>query len=344
MGTEDEYLQKCLALYKLLPMEMVSRIVQHDMCACYTARPQHIQLNTHVLGALIVERLGGLVVSMLDGLYALKGGEATRIRTRWPEEMELRFTSLNFIEFGDGFLVVDEKNNVVRFVSEGACTVVAGGGKGFRDGDGRVAMFKRPNSIVRVGVDRFVVSDKNNNALRILEYKAGVWEVSTLAGDSKPLIRDGKGDDARFWRPSGLCYDEVQQCLYVADSMNEAVRKVDLDGNVTTLVGGILGCIDGPPGVAAFCNPSGVRLDGDTLLVLDANTCRVRCVNKYTGNVVTMNGNAKGRGYAKFERPSIIVGSEGNACSYIFDRSASGVKLFKLERGMCEKNWTRGNV
>lgn len=344
METEDEYLEKCLALCRLLPMEMGSRIVQLNMRACYTARLQDIKLNKHVLGALVVERLGGLLVSMADGLYALKGGEATRIRTRWPEEIKKDFTSLNFIEFRDGFLMVDEKNNVVRFVSEGACTVVAGGGRGFRDGDGGVAMFQGPNSIARVGVDRFVVSDKKNNALRILEYKAGVWDVGTLAGDSKPLIRDGNGDDARFWRPTGLCYDETQQCLYVTDSMNSAVRKVDLHGNVTTLVGGILGSIDGPPGVAAFCNPSGVCLDGDNLLVLDVNTRRVRCVNKYTGNVETVNGNAQGRGHARFERLSVIVGREGHACSYIFDRRASEVKLFKMQRGVREKDWTSGNI
>tara|TARA_X000000368_G_C23044938_1_gene718724 strand:- start:1551 stop:2585 length:1035 start_codon:yes stop_codon:yes gene_type:complete len=344
MGTQDEHLQKCLALYKLVPMEMVRYILELNMRACYTARPQPIQLNKHVLGALVVERLGGLLVSMPDGLYALKGGEATRINTMWPEKMKGEFTSLNFIEFRGGFLLVDEVNNVVRFVSEDTCTVVAGGGKGFRDGDGGVAMFQMPNSIVRVGVDRFVVSDKKNNALRTLEYKAGVWDVGTLAGDSNPLLKDGQGDDARFWRPAGLCYDETQECLYVADSMNSAVRKVDLVGNVTTLVGGITDSIDGPPGVAAFCNPSGVCLEGENLLVLDVNTSRVRCVNKYSGNVETVNGNSQGRGHAKFERLSVIVGREGFACSYIFDRRGSEVELFKMQRGMREKDWTSGNV
>ena len=55
-------------------------------------------------------------------------------------------------------------------------------------------------------------------------------EVSTLAGGKETGYVDGKGEDARFKVISGLCYDEVDECLLVCDYGNNKLRRVALNG------------------------------------------------------------------------------------------------------------------
>ena len=80
--------------------------------------------------------------------------------------------------------------------------------------------------------------------------------------------------------------------LYVADQANHRVRKVELDGTVTTWAGGgTAGAKDGKGTAAQLNKPSGLAIDakGETLYVSDMGGHRIRKVDLF-GAVTTVAG------------------------------------------------------
>jgi hypothetical protein len=79
------------------------------------------------------------------------------------------------------------------------------------------------------------------------------YSFTTLAGvgNAGPGSRDGSRLYAEFSAPSGLVFDNLGN-IYVSDSGNNTVRKIAVNGMVTTLAGavGVAGNTDGT-GVAA---------------------------------------------------------------------------------------------
>lgn len=94
--------------------------------------------------------------------------------------------------------------------------------------------------------------------------------VSTLAGSGAAGFANGKGTDASFnfagqnwYRSSGIVVDD-QLNVYVADPGNHCIRKIDPDGNVTTLAGNpnLAGYADGKGTAANFSLPYDLAIDG----------------------------------------------------------------------------------
>ena len=87
---------------------------------------------------------------------------------------------------------------------------------------------------------------------------------------------------ARFNAPVGLAADGAG-ALYVADTLNEAIRKIELaSGAVTTVAGvlGVPGSDDGPATAAHFTQPGALAIDGlGDLFVADALDYSVRRVD-----------------------------------------------------------------
>jgi len=73
-------------------------------------------------------------------------------------------------------------------------------------------------------------------------------------------LENGSGTAARFAGPSGLVFDNSGNLL-VADSGNNAIRKISPAGAVSTLAGGGAGNTDGPLSQARFAGPWGLALD-----------------------------------------------------------------------------------
>ncbi len=109
--------------------------------------------------------------------------------------------------------------------------------------------------------------------------------VSTLAGNGTdgPIV-DGHGPAAVFNDPSALALDAAGNLL-VADTGNHAVRKVDLDGIVSTLAGGVRGYDDGPIASAKLLFPAGLAVAPDgAILIADTYSHRIR---KVAGNALS---------------------------------------------------------
>jgi RHS repeat-associated protein len=169
-------------------------------------------------------------------------------------------------------------------------------------------MFNNPNGVAVDAAGVVYVADTANNRVRRIGTD-GV--VSTVAGDSTPGLQNGSGSQARFNAPQGVAVDS-QGTIYVADTGNAAVRKIDLGGTVTTLAGdGTVGSTDSPN--ARFDGVVGIAVEGQSIYVYLADTGnhRIRRLD-VTGTVITVSGAERGfkdgsAGQARFAEPSGIA-------------------------------------
>ncbi|MGA1238741.1 MAG: pentapeptide repeat-containing protein, partial [Limisphaerales bacterium] len=186
---------------------------------------------------------------------------------------------------------VDQGDNSVRMVDfQGRGRLVAGGtGFGFVNGDGEVAQFAQPSGLA-VGRDgTLYVADTYNHCVRVIS-PGGV--VSTLAGYGQAGYRDGRGSAAWFHTPAAIAL-APDGALYVADTYNHRIRRVTLEGVVTTVAGsGVMGLDESGEAVgalvASFNRPAGVAVSaaGD-IYIADTGNNRIRMVSSDSGAVVT---------------------------------------------------------
>jgi len=109
--------------------------------------------------------------------------------------------------------------------------------------------------------------------------------VSTLAGSGENGYgyKDGAASDAGFNGPDGVAIDGDGNVI-VADMRSHCIRKVTLDGTVSTLAGSGRegsGYQDGAASDARFRYPTGVAIDGDGNVIV-ADTCN-DCIRSITG-------------------------------------------------------------
>ena len=144
-----------------------------------------------------------------------------------------RFSSLGHITIvGNNLYVADRGNHVIRkiVISTGAVTTIAGsaGSTGSTNATGTSARFNAPYGITSDGTNLYV-ADRSNHMIRKIVISTGA--VTTLAGSTSSGSTDANGGLAFFKNPTGLTIDGTN--LYVVDSNNHKIRKLDLRGTVT---------------------------------------------------------------------------------------------------------------
>jgi streptogramin lyase len=121
--------------------------------------------------------------------------------------------------------------------SAGNVTTLAGvvGSTGSVDGAGSAARFNNPTGIVNGGVGTLWVTDTGNHTVRRINPISNY--VSTVAGAAGTSgYADGTGTAAQFATPKGITRDAANN-LYVADFLNNSVRKITPAGVVSTVIG-----------------------------------------------------------------------------------------------------------
>lgn len=230
--------------------------------------------------------------------------------------------------------VADAGNFTIRKVtSGGVVTTLAGlaGSSGSADGVGNAARFNNPLGVAVDSGGNVYVADTNNSTIRKIT-SAGV--VSTLAGlAGSPGSADGAGATARFFQPGSVAVDSAGN-IYVADTVNNTIRKITPGGIVSTLAGmpGTSGNADGLGIAALFNNPFGVSVDGSgNVYVADTlnNTIRKITpagVTTTLGGLAGVRGSADGTGrIARFTSPNGIASdSVGNL--YVGDSINSTIR------------------
>jgi hypothetical protein len=114
--------------------------------------------------------------------------------------------------------------------------------------------------------------------------------VTTFAGTGSPGFVNGDTSTASFNKPFGICIDSLGN-LFIADAYNHVIRKIGIDGMVSTFAGsGIAGYADGEASVARFNQPINICFDPyGNMFVSDFLNQRIRKIDT-SGMVSTIAG------------------------------------------------------
>ena len=162
--------------------------------------------------------------------------------------------------------IADTLNNRVRRVdTDGTITTVAGSGEVGYAGDGKPGLAAKLNLPTGLAVgfsDTLFIADTGNNVIRQLGQDG---TIHTVAGTGEAGYRGdaGRAVDATLHAPGGLAFDNEGN-LYVADTLNQRVRRIDVNGQIETVAGtGVAGYLgDGRPATTAELNLANNPLDG----------------------------------------------------------------------------------
>jgi DNA-binding beta-propeller fold protein YncE len=164
------------------------------------------------------------------------------------------------------------------------------GAESIHDGSLLEATFAQPSGIAALGHVLFTADSESSSVRRVDPVEDRVRRLVGRGlfefGD-----RDGAGDEVRLQHDIGIASDPVSGALYIADSYNHRIKRLDPETRtVTTVAGsGNFGFDDGDLLSAKFWEPSGLAVDGQRLYVADTNNHAIRLVDLGTKQVTTLD-------------------------------------------------------
>ncbi len=268
-------------------------------------------------GSRVVQTLAG------DGTAGYLDGAGAQARFNAPQGVAVD---------GSGTVYVADTGNhrIRRIAPDGTVSTVAGDGTaGYQNGAGAQARFNLPRGLALDAQGNLYIADTGNSSVRLLNSNGA---VQTVAGDGTVGANDSPA--ARFSGLMGVVVEGTSVFIYVADSGNHRIRRLDPSGTVITLAGAERGFADGDASSARFAQPSGLAVDGaGKIIVADTINSLVRVVvpdlviNGSPSAVTTMAGTGErgllnGTGnVAQFNTPrgvavalssAVIVADTGN--------------------------------
>lgn len=228
----------------------------------------------------------------------------------------------------DGAVYVADagENNRIRRIEGGRVATAAGGRfEGLSDAVAADAAFHTPSGIAAAPDGTLFVADTGNHAIRRISPDL---RVVTLAGSGAPGYRDGDAVDAAFNGPTGLAVAPDGR-IYVADTYNDRIRRIDPGGMVTTVAGsGLPGLLDGAATSARFDTPAGLAVESDgILLVADAGNHVLRRIDTAAGVVTTVTFTSRdGSDVSLFAPLAVATGAGGLV--YVSESRGRIVQIF----------------
>lgn len=247
------------------------------------------------------------------------------------------------VDSAGNLYIADVATSVIRKVNTaGIISTVAGFAdeKTVFSGDGGPAtsasiyIASNHNGLAVDGVGNLYIADDGHQRIRKVD-TAGI--IATVAGNGKQGFSGdgGAAIGAQLWRPSAVAVDHTGN-LYIADTYNARIRKVDTAGIITTVAGnGALASTgDGGPATSAgLFLPMGVAVDGaGNIYIADQNAHNIRKVD--TRGIITTVAGSAAEGFsgdggpatsAEFAGPySVTVDNAGNI--YIADHGNHRVR------------------
>jgi sugar lactone lactonase YvrE len=227
----------------------------------------------------VIQRIAGTGAAGLGvvGLGAAGGSPPTRTALNHPEAVVVDAQ-------GDVYIADTYNNRILKLTAHGKVFAVAGTGKAGYSGDGRSAVHASLNMPTGLALDakgNLYVADSANNLVRRVDAKTGI--IITVAGNfAKDKANDGLGGfsgdggratSAQLNGPQGVAVDGAGD-LFIADTLNHAIRQVTPDGTISTVVNhaGPGGAAPSPGGESSGQAPSASRLNTPSAVAIDQST------------------------------------------------------------------------
>jgi sugar lactone lactonase YvrE len=195
--------------------------------------------------------------------------------------------------------VADPNNHMVFKISDGTFSIVAGTGVEGYFGDGGPATAARldfPDALALSPSGELYIADGNNSVIRKVD-KTG--KITTVVGNGVAAYSGdgGQAVNASLNFPEGITFDSSGD-LFIADSGNVVIRKVDTSGVITTLP------ITTVPANSGLCSPEDV-VDGPSGNLYIADTCRDQIFKLDSGGNLTVVAGNGSPGYSGDGGPAL---------------------------------------
>lgn len=196
--------------------------------------------------------------------------------------------------------ISDTSNNRIRRVDAQSrlISTVAGTATGGYNGDNMpssLAQVNAPAGITLDGAGNIYFADSGNNVVRRIDARTGI--ITTVAGT--PGVQGYSGDNAaataaKLTLPEGIAFDASGN-LYIADTGNNVVRRVDATtGTITTVAGTGVAGYNGDSQAAAsaqLSSPWGIAVSANgSIFIADWGNNLVREVLSSNGQIKTVAG------------------------------------------------------
>jgi uncharacterized protein (TIGR03437 family) len=222
--------------------------------------------------------------------------------------------------------VADTTNNRIRTITNGTTATIAGTGTVGNTGNGAAATAATLSGPGGVAVDSsgtIYIADTGNNQIR--KISGGTISLVAGTGNAQYSGDNGPATNADLNGPTGVTVDSAGN-IYIADTVNSLIRKVDKNGIITSYIGGT------GPTAGRLNHPTAVCIDSTgTLYVADSNNRRII---KFVNSVFTVTAGNGSAGFSGDGGPAtkatlnnpvgIVLDNLGNL--YIADSNNSRIR------------------
>ena len=166
------------------------------------------------------------------------------------------------------------------------------------------------------GHHRIVVSDLDGEVLHVI-------------GSGQPGLKDGSFTEAEFFAPQGMAFDDVNNILYVADTENHAIRKINFKNRKVETITGIRENLNSPWDLVKLSNKIFIAMAGShQIWELDLEN---NIIKNYAGRGAESCFDGE-LFESAFAQPSGIT-TDGQKL-YIADSEVSSIRSIDLEKGL----------